>query len=79
VLKHAAGSDPAPVSIAHIVQAEIQVLGSRGGSLDEAMAEIASGRVDVAPLVARRVRLEDAESAMKSAARREHLRVVFEI
>jgi threonine dehydrogenase-like Zn-dependent dehydrogenase len=79
VLKHAAGSDPAPVPIARIVEAEIQVLGSRGGSLEEAMAELASGRVDVSPLVARRVRLEDAESALKSAARREHLRVVFEI
>lgn len=79
VLKHAAGAEPAPVPIARIVEAEIQLHGSRGGSLEEAMTELASGRVDVAPLVARRVRLEDAESALKSAARRDHLRVVFEV
>jgi len=79
VLKHAAGPEPAPLPISQILVNEINLVGSCNGSLLEAFEELVSGRVEVAPLVARKMRLEDAEHAMKSAARREHLRVVFEI
>lgn len=79
VLKNPGATGSIPVSISRITASEIHLLGSFGGSLEEAMLELGSGRVDVAPLIARRVRLEDAESALKAASRREHLRMVFEI
>jgi len=79
VLKHAAGADPVQFPLASVLHSELQIVGSRSGSLVEALDELASGRVEVAPLVARKVRLEDAEHAMRAAARPDHLRVVFEI
>jgi alcohol dehydrogenase len=51
-----------------IVEAELEVRGSRAGSLQEAMALLGRGGIDAASLIGRRVRLEEAPGAIAAVA-----------
>lgn len=58
---------------------EITVIGSRCGPFDRALAALASGRVDVRPLVSRHSRLEDGAAAFQEATDPSVLKVLFDI
>lgn len=67
-----------PVVIAPVVEGEIELMGSRGGSIPEAMSLIAREQVDVVSLIARRFRLDQGAEALRAAAQPETLRVLVE-
>ncbi|MBK7403203.1 MAG: alcohol dehydrogenase catalytic domain-containing protein [Phycisphaerales bacterium] len=54
---------------AEIIRHEVQVFGSRGTAIAEAVAELASGRVDVLSLIAKRLRFEEGPRAIGEASR----------
>jgi alcohol dehydrogenase len=60
------GSTPTE-SLALIAERELQVIGSREGPIPEAMRALENGEVDVASLISRRMKLDDAEAALKLA------------
>ncbi|MFM9957858.1 MAG: alcohol dehydrogenase catalytic domain-containing protein [Phycisphaerales bacterium] len=66
------------VDIGPVVAGEIELMGSRGGSIAEALSMIAREQVDVVSLIARRFRLEQGVEALRSAGLAETLRVLVE-
>ncbi len=66
------------VDIAPVVAGEIELLGSRGGSIPEALSLIAREQVDVVSLISRRFKLDAGIEAMRAAASAETLRVLVE-
>ncbi|MBL8991608.1 MAG: alcohol dehydrogenase catalytic domain-containing protein [Phycisphaerae bacterium] len=58
-----------PIDLSPIVTGEIEVVGSRCGSLAEALEALRRGRVDVLSLITRRARLADGPRAIESAGR----------
>lgn len=67
------------VDVARVVEGEIELIGSRGGSLAEGMALIAREQVDVVSLISRRFKLEQGIEALKAAGQAESLRVLVEV
>jgi threonine dehydrogenase-like Zn-dependent dehydrogenase len=67
----------APVETWSIVVDEVTLVGSRCGPFDPAIALLASGAVQVDPLIARITQLEDFERAFREA--RSALKVLFEL
>ena len=65
-----------PVNLSPAVVDEITVLGSRCGPFRPAIAALAEGRVDVGPLISRRMRLDDGPEVLRTAARRGTLKVI---
>jgi len=61
-----------------LVRDEVQVLGSRGCAIADAVAELAAGRVDVLSLVARRLRFDDAPQAIKAAGEPGMLKILLD-
>lgn len=72
-----AGVPPA-IDTGAIVRDEVQVLGSRGCAVAEAVAELAAGRVDVLSLVARRLRFEDGPRAIAEAREPGMLKILLD-
>lgn len=68
-----------PVDLARVVSGEIELIGSRGGSIPEALALIAREQVDVVSLISRRMKLDEAAEALRVASRGETLRVLVEV
>lgn len=66
------------VDIGPVVAGEIELMGSRGGSIGEALALIGREQVDVVSLISRRFRLDQGVEAMRAAAVPETLRVLVE-
>lgn len=66
------------VDLTALVRGEIELIGSRGGSLPEALALLAREQVDVLSLIARRFSLDQGPDALKAAAQAETLRVLVE-
>ncbi|HEX4123713.1 MAG TPA: alcohol dehydrogenase catalytic domain-containing protein [Tepidisphaeraceae bacterium] len=58
-----------PLNLAPVVIDEITILGSRCGPFREALAALSAGRIDVASLIHRRMKLEQGIEAMALAAR----------
>jgi threonine dehydrogenase-like Zn-dependent dehydrogenase len=67
-----------PLDLAPVVIHEIQVVGSRCGPFVPALAALAAGRVDVAPLVSARVPLARADEALSRAGERGALKVLVD-
>ena len=65
-----------PVNLSPAVVSEVTVLGSRCGPFRPAIAALAEGRVEVHPLIARRMRLDDGPEVLRTAARRGVLKVL---
>ena len=61
-----------------VLRDEVQVLGSRGSAIADAVAELAAGRVDVLSLVARRLRFDDAPNAIAAAGEPGMLKVLLD-
>jgi threonine dehydrogenase-like Zn-dependent dehydrogenase len=70
------GGSVDPALLAHIVIHEITVVGSRCGSFPPALRALASGSVDVGPLVSRAFPLADAADALRHAAEPGVLKVI---
>ncbi|HZW10582.1 MAG TPA: alcohol dehydrogenase catalytic domain-containing protein [Phycisphaerales bacterium] len=61
-----------------IMRDEVQVCGSRGSAVADAVAELASGSVDVLSLIARRMRFEEAPHAIAAAAEPGMLKILLD-
>ncbi len=62
-----------------VVRDELRVLGARSGRIAEGLEAIASGLVDLAPLVTRRAKLDEGVGLLRAAASPEQIRTVVEI
>ena len=74
----AARSPGAGIDLSPIVINELQLIGSRCGPFEEALAALAQEKVDVVSLISRRMRLADGPEALKTAAQGEVLKVLLE-
>ncbi len=72
-----AGVSPA-LDPAAIIHDEVQVLGSRGCAIADAVAELAAGRVDVVNLIARRLRFADGPQAIMAAKEPGTLKILLD-
>jgi threonine dehydrogenase-like Zn-dependent dehydrogenase len=68
----------APVSLSPLVVQEITVVGSRCGSFAPALRALATGSVDVMPLVGGRVPLREAAHGLEMASRPDMLKVLVD-
>ena len=66
------------LDLAPLVIDELQVLGSRCGPFEPALAALAAGEVDVRSLISDRMALVDGEQALRRAAERGVLKVLLE-
>lgn len=72
-------NEPVGVDLRPVVDAEIQIVGSRGGSVAEAVARLAKGDIDCASLITRRMKLEDGANALRIAREPEQIKVVMDV
>lgn len=70
--------ETATISPASIIRDELQVFGSRGCAIGEAVAELAAERVDVLSLIARRLRFDDGPQALVAAREPGTLKILLD-
>ncbi len=70
---------PRPIDLTPIVTSEIEVLGSRSGPINEALRLLATGQVELAGLITRRMKLDDALEALRYAAEPDSLKVIMDV
>jgi threonine dehydrogenase-like Zn-dependent dehydrogenase len=70
-------ADTAGLDLAPIVVNEVTVVGSRCGPMDEAVAMLARGEVEVEPLVSGVFPLAEAPQALRAADRPESIKVLI--
>lgn len=70
--------NPPAIDTAAIIRDEVQVLGSRGCAIADAVSELAAGRVDVLNLVARRLRFDDGPRAILAAKEPGTLKILLD-
>jgi alcohol dehydrogenase len=75
LMRHRSG---AQIDAGELFGGELQVFGSRGCAVGEAVAELASGAVDVVSLIGRRLRFEDAPGAIRAAGEPGGLKVLLD-
>jgi threonine dehydrogenase-like Zn-dependent dehydrogenase len=69
---------PEPIDLSPLVVDEINLLGSRCGPFSEAIDALSAEKVDVLSLISRRMKLSDGSELLKTAARGDTLKVLFE-
>jgi len=69
---------PVNVDLAPVVVNEVELIGSRCGSMADALAALAGDEVDVLSLISRRVKLADGVQALQLAADTRHIKVLIE-
>lgn len=62
-----------------VIRDEMRVLGARSGRIGEGLEAIASGLVDLVPLITRRARLDEGVSLLRAAAEPEQIRTVVTV
>ncbi len=72
-------ADPHELSLAAVVIDEINLIGSRCGPFDKALAALADGKIPVSDLITHRFRLEDVDEAFEAAQSPNAFKTVFEI
>ncbi len=72
-------ADPGEVNLSRAVVDEVTLVGSRCGPFAPAVAALASGRIDVRPLVSAVYPLEDALSAFEKAGQKGVLKVLLDL
>lgn len=72
-------SKPVSLDLAPLVVDEIQLIGSRCGRFEPALAALAAGQIDVSPLVHARFPLEQAAEALEYASQRGVLKVLVQV
>jgi threonine dehydrogenase-like Zn-dependent dehydrogenase len=70
--------NPHGVDLSPLVRDEVTLIGSRCGSIPDALAALASGAVDVLPLITRRAKLAEALEALRLAAAPDQIKVLLE-
>lgn len=68
-----------PLGNVAIVRDEIEVIGSRSGTLPEALEYLRTERVDVVSLITRRMKLDRGDEALEVAAREDQLKVLMDV
>ncbi len=66
------------MDLSPLVIHEIQLIGSRCGPFPEALNALATGKVDVISLISRRMKLADGVEALRTAARKDVVKVLLE-
>ncbi len=66
------------MNMSPLVINEIQLIGSRCGPFPEALNALATGKVDVISLISRRMKLADGVEALRTAARKDVVKVLLE-
>jgi threonine dehydrogenase-like Zn-dependent dehydrogenase len=79
VLVKSRPNEPVGVDLRPVVDGEIQIIGSRGGSVAEAVARLAKGDIDCASLITRRMKLDDGANALRIAREPEQIKVVMDV
>lgn len=74
----AAPGDTAGFDLTPVIRNEIEIFGTRCGSVSDAVDVLARGAVDLAGLITKRVRLEDAITGLRAAGEPEQIKVVVE-
>lgn len=72
------GRSASRLDLGPIVEKEIELLGSRSGSIPEALELLTHEAVDVVSLITRRSRLDDAPDALRIAREPEQIKVVMD-
>lgn len=62
-----------------VVHGELRVLGARSGRIAEGLEAIASGLVDLSPLITRRARLDEGVSMLRAATAPDQIRTIVDI
>jgi alcohol dehydrogenase len=75
---HADEAWSAPLSLTPVVSGELNIVGSRDGSIAEALAVMARAEIDVVSLITRRTKLSDGVEALRTAAQPEQIRVLMD-
>ena len=70
-------ADTAGLDLAPLVVNEVTVVGSRCGPMDEAVAMLAAGGLDLEPLVTAEYPLAEAETALAAAAEADAIKVLI--
>lgn len=69
----------ATIDLAPIVLNEIELIGARCGSINDAVAMMARGQVDTHSLITKRARLDDGVNAMQAAAQPDQIKVIMDV
>lgn len=72
-------SKPVSLDLAPLVVDEIQLIGSRCGRFEPALAALAAGQINVSPLVHARYPLDQAQAALEHASQRGVLKVLVQV
>lgn len=75
---HHAAANTRAVDLTPIITREIEVIGSRCGSIPEAVAALQRRDLDVLSLITKRMKLDDGVEALRIAAQPEHIKVVLD-
>lgn len=67
-----------PIDLSPLVINEINLIGSRCGPFDEALAALSAEKVDVVSLISRRMKLADGPEAIRAADRPDVIKVLLE-
>ncbi len=67
------------IDLSPILEGELHLTGSRGGSVAEAVNRLAKGDIDCASLVTRRMKLDDGADALRVACDPEQIKVVMDV
>lgn len=62
-----------------VIHDELRVLGARSGRIAEGLEAIATGLVDLAPLITRRAKLDDGVAMLRAAASPDQIRTIVDI
>lgn len=62
-----------------VIHDELRVLGARSGRIAEGLEAIASGLVDLSPLITRRAKLDEGVAMLRAAAMPEQIRTIVDI
>lgn len=73
------GGAERPLDLRPIVEHEITITGSRGGSVAEALGFLRSAEVDVVGLITKRTKLDEGVGAVRAAAEPEQIGVLMEV
>lgn len=76
---HAATPSEPGLDLSPIVEHEVEIIGSRCGSIPDALAAMARGEVDVVSLISRRFKLEQAMDALRAAGQSDTIHVVMDV
>lgn len=79
VLLKSRPAEPSTMDLRTVVDSEIQIIGSRGGSVAEAVDRLAKGDIDCASLITRRMKLDDVVNAIRVAREPEQIKVVMDV